>query len=130
MSALQAGASMPGADAKEWAWGELTANRDRSNYELNAIAQGFWFAQDLDVVRPYVARYFEEVPAMTAWLGEDALARVASLAYPSRVVEDETARLSQDRVARGGLSPAVRRAVVDAQSQLHEALRSLARHGG
>jgi aminopeptidase N len=129
MSALQAGASMPGPEAKEWAWGELTTNRERSNYELNALAQGFWFAQDPAVVRPYVARYFEEVPAMREWLGEDALARVATLAYPARLVEEETARLSEARVARGGLSPAVRRAVVDAQSQLHEALRSRAVFG-
>ena len=73
---------MPSADAKAWAWGELTANRSRSNYELNALAQGFWLTDDLDVVRPYAERYFTEVPAMTAWVGEDAIARVATLAYP------------------------------------------------
>jgi aminopeptidase N len=62
-------------------------------------------------------------------VGEDALATVARLAYPARVVEDETARLGEDRMDRGGLTAAVRRAVVDAQSQLGEALRSRALFG-
>jgi aminopeptidase N len=129
LNALVAGAAMPSAAAKAWAWGELTANRARSNYELNALAQGFWLTDDLDVVRPYAERYFTEVPAMTAWVGEDAIARVATLAYPARVVEDATAELSAAAVAGNGLSVAVRRSVVDAESELREALRSRAIFG-
>ena len=120
---------MPSADAKAWAWDELTANRARSNYELNALAQGFWLADDLDAVRPYAERYFTEVPAMAAWVGEDAIARVATLAYPARVVEDATVELSAAAVAGNGLSVAVRRSVVDAESELREALRSRATYG-
>jgi aminopeptidase N len=129
LNALVARASMPTADAKEWAWSELTANRSRSNYELNALAQGFWLTDDLDVVRPYAQRYFTEVPAMTAWVGEDAIARVATLAYPARVVEEATLELSAAALAGGRLSVAVRRSVVDAQSELREALRSRATFG-
>ncbi|WP_270887370.1 aminopeptidase N [Pedococcus sp. 5OH_020] len=129
LSALTARASMPSTEAKEWAWTELTANRNRSNYELNALAQGFWLARDLSVVRPYVPRYFSDVPAMTAWVGDDALARVATLAYPARVTEEATLLLSQRCLLREDLSPAVRRAVVDCQSELTEALRSRAAFG-
>jgi aminopeptidase N len=124
-----AGASMPSADAKAWAWGELTTNRARSNYELNALAQGFWASGEPDVLRPYAARYFADVPAMSAWVGDDALARVATLAYPSRVVEEDTAALSRAALQRGDLTAAVRRSIVDAQSQLEEALRSRATFG-
>ena len=129
LNALFASASMPSADVKAWAWDELTANRSRSNYELNALAQGFWLADDLDVVRPYAERYFTDVPAMTAWVGEDAIARVATLAYPARIVEEATAELSAAAVAAGALSVAVRRSVVDAESELREALRSRATFG-
>ena len=129
LNALFASASMPWADAKAWAWEELTTNRSRSNYELNALAQGFWLADDLDLVRPYAERYFTEVPAMTAWVGEDAIARVATLAYPARIVEEATAELSAAAVAGGGLSVGVRRSVVDAESELREALRSRATFG-
>ncbi|NYG06404.1 aminopeptidase N [Phycicoccus badiiscoriae] len=129
LHALSATAALPDREAKAWAWAELTTNRTRSNYELNALAQGFWLAADLDVVRPYVERYFAEVPAMTAWVGEDALARVATLAYPARIVEATTAELSAAAVASGRLSVAVRRSVVDAESELREALRSRATFG-
>jgi aminopeptidase N len=129
LSALTAVASMPSAGAKEWAWRELTTNRDRSNYELNSLAQGFWEGTDLEAVRPYAERYFADVPAMAQWVGEDALSRVATLAYPSRVVEEEVAALSARVRESGRLTAAVRRSVVDAESQLREALRSRATFG-
>jgi aminopeptidase N len=129
LSALMAGASMPGADAKEWAWAELTTNRSRSNYELNALAQGFWVSGGPEVLRPYAARYFADVPAMSGWVGDDALARVATLAYPARVVEEDTAALSRAALQREDLTAAVRRSVVDGQSELEEALRSRAAFG-
>ncbi|WP_457253969.1 aminopeptidase N [Pedococcus sp. P5_B7] len=129
LNALMARAAMPGADAKAWAWTELTANRSRSNYELNALAQGFWLAEDLDVVRPYAERYFADVPAMSQWVGEDAIARVATMAYPGRVVEAATVERSEAALGGGGLTAGVRRSMVDAESQLREALRSRATFG-
>jgi aminopeptidase N len=128
LGALTATASLPTAEAKEWAWRELATNRDRSNYELNALAQGFWHGPT-EVLRPYVERYFADVPALTEWLGEDAVARVATLAYPARVVEARTADHSARALAREDLTPAVRRAIVDADSELREALRSRATFG-
>jgi aminopeptidase N len=128
MGSLTALAALPTAEAKEWAWRELATNRERSNYELNALAQGFWHGPT-EVLRPYVPRYFVDVPALTAWVGEDAVARVATLAYPARVVEQRTADLSAKALARTDLTPGVRRPIVDADSQLHEALRSRATFG-
>ena len=127
LAALTARAARPTPEAKAWAWAELTANRDRSNYELNALATGFWRALDPAVVEPYAARYFTEVPPIGEWLGEDALARVATLSYPSRVLEPSVLERSQALLAAPDLSPAVRRAVVDCASELRESLRSLER---
>ncbi|KQU64641.1 aminopeptidase N [Phycicoccus sp. Root101] len=129
LSALMAGASMPDTEAKAWAWGEITTNRERSNYELNALAQGFWSSGELDVLRPYAARYFSDVPAMSAWVGDDALARVAQLGFPSRVVEEATDDMARAALQRTDLTPAVRRGIVDARSELGEALRSRATFG-
>ncbi len=128
LGALGARAVLPTADDKAWAWHELVANRRRSNYELNALALGFWLAPDLDLVQPYVARYFTEVPAMAEWVGEDALARVAQYAFPLRVVEQATEDLSAYALMRTDLSPAVRRSMVDGDSELREALRSRERY--
>ena len=126
---LQAKASAPDASAKVWAWEQLTGEHGRSNYELNALAAGFWHASDQDVLRPYVARYFSDVPALSGRVGEDALATVAAFAYPSRVVEASTANQSKTALQGDSLTASVRRAIVDADSQLREALASRAIFG-
>jgi aminopeptidase N len=129
LKALQAKASAPEASAKAWAWDQITGERGRSNYELNALASGFWNAPDQDVLRPYVARYFTDVPALSERVGEDALARVAALAFPSNMVESSTAEQSAAALDRPDLTAAVRRAIVDADSELREALASRAAFG-
>jgi len=126
---LQAKASAPDVSAKVWAWEQITGEHGRSNYELNALAAGFWHASEQDVLRPYVARYFSDVPALSVRVGEDALARVAALAYPGSLVESSTADQSAAALRRGDLSASVRRAMVDADSQLREALASRAAFG-
>jgi len=129
LSWLQAKASAPDAAAKVWAWEQLTGEHGRSNYELNALAAGFWHASDQDVLRPYVARYFSDVPALAGRVGQDALARVAALAYPASLVEASTAEQSAAALERSDLAASVRRAIVDADSQLREALASRAAFG-
>ncbi len=128
LAALTARAQIPEADAKAWAWQEITTNRDRTNYELNALSSGFWRA-DPQLVRDYVPRYFADVPPMRAWVGQDALARVAALAYPGAVVERATALASREALERGDLTAAVRRSMVDEDAKLGEALRSRATFG-
>ncbi len=124
LAALAARAARPDAASKAWAWEQLVGRHGRSNHELNALASGFWQARDLDVVRPYVPRYFSEIPALAGRVGEDALARVAQLAFPRTVVEAATDEAATAALARADLSPAVRRSMVDTQSVLAEALAS------
>ena len=124
LKTLQAKASAPDTSAKIWAWEQITGERGRSNYELNALATGFWHARDQDVLRPYVARYFTDVPALSGRVGEDALSRVAALAYPSNMVETFTVDQSAAALQRTDLTASVRRAIVDADSELREALAS------
>ncbi|WP_370894465.1 aminopeptidase N [Janibacter sp. GXQ6167] len=129
LGALTATAALPSAEDKAAAWTDLTTNSARSNYELVAIASGFWGPEDRSLVKPYIERYFTDVPAMASWLGEDALSRVASVAYPSRFATEDTLALSEACLA-GDLDHGVRRAIVDAQSALTEALRSRQRYSG
>ena len=128
LNALMCRASLPDAEAKAWAWTELTEQKGRSNYEMVHLARGFWTAPDDDLVVDYVPRYFTDVPAMSDWVGEDALSRVVLVAFP-RVFTDETARLSAATIARDDLTPAVHRSLVDADAELREALASRATFG-
>jgi aminopeptidase N len=128
LNALMCRASLPEADAKAWAWEQLTTRQGRSNYEMVHLARGFWVAPDDALVEDYVPRYFTDVPAMSDWVGEDALSRVVLVAFP-RVFTDETARLSAETIARDDLTPAVHRSLVDADAELREALASRATFG-
>ncbi len=98
LNALMCRASLPDREAKAWAWEQLTGRQGRSNYEMVHLARGFWAAPDDALVADYVPRYFTDVPAMSAWVGEDALSRVVLVAFP-RVFTDETARLSAEAIA-------------------------------
>ena len=124
LGALTARAAIPTPEAKAAAWADLTANRERSNHELVAIAAGFWGPEDRSLVTPYVERFFTDVPPMAEWLGEAALARVIAMAYPARFVSNGTLARSRACLAREDLQPGVRRAISDAQSELEEALAS------
>ncbi|NUR82237.1 MAG: aminopeptidase N, partial [Dermatophilaceae bacterium] len=128
LNALMCRASLPEADAKTWAWQQLTGREGRSNYEMIHLARGFWTAPGDDLVDDYVPRFFTDVPAMSGWVGEDALSRVVLVAFP-KVFTDETARLSADALSRDDLTPAVRRSLVDADAELREALASRATFG-
>ena len=124
LGALTATAAIPTPESKAAAWADLTTNPDRSNYELVAIAAGFWGPEDRSLVTDYIPRYFEDIPAMAGRIGDSALGRVATMAYPGRFATPETLALSQECLARPDLDPAVRRAIVDEQSKLEEVLRS------
>ena len=124
LAALGTRAAMPDEVSKRWAWSELTSNASLSNYEALAVAGGFWVTPDLDLVRPYVSRYPDAMVTLSARMGDDALARVATAAYPSSLVEPATAEISAEALARTDLTPGLRRAIVDADHVLHEGLRS------
>ncbi len=135
LAALTARAALPDPAAKAWAWAELTgdggqasAETGRSNYERLALARGFWLGEDVELLRPYVARYLEDLPALTGVVGPDALARLAGVAFPFSVAEQATEELVAGRLA-GDLDPLVRRAVEDALSELRQGLRSQRRYG-
>lgn len=118
---------LPRPEEKTWAWRALTTDPDRSNHELNALAGGFWSAEP-DLVRAWVPAAFTDLPALGDRVGQDALARVVRLGYPSTVVEPATLARSREALERDDLTPGVRRSLVDAQSELVEALRSRERH--
>jgi aminopeptidase N len=125
LNALFCSASRPDPAAKAWAWDQLTGRNGRSNYEMNHLARGFWAAPTDELVEPWVERYFTDLPAMSGWVGEDALSRIVALAFP-QVFTAETARLSAAALARTDLTPAVRRSLVDGDSDLREVLASRA----
>ena len=115
-------ASLPDAEAKAWAWQRFTGEVVVPNYELEAIGRGFWRLGQHDVTEPYVARYFDELPATaqvrTGWmLGDAALAF-----YPRSAIADDTVEQARALLARADLDPVLRRSVIDETDDLERRL--------
>ena len=130
LAALGVRAVRPTAAAKEWAWSTLRDDTDLSNYAALAVAGGFWVAPDPELVRPYVDQVGDLVVALSARMGDDAVSRVVTAIHPTRLVDDATAAASAALLERHDLTPGVRRALVDADHELREALASRRRYDG
>ena len=129
LAALGVRAVRPTVEAKEWAWAQLRDNEHLSNHGALSVAGGFWAAPDLDLVRPWVDRVGDLVVGMSRRMADDALSRVVTAIHPTRVVEEATATASAAVLARDDLTAGARRAFVDADHELHEALASRRRFG-
>ncbi|MFE7297690.1 aminopeptidase N [Streptomyces sp. NPDC057579] len=119
-------AALPDPAAKQAAWDALfttDTQSELSNYLFTATAGGFWAPEQLDLLRPYAARYFAEVPALAARRGP-ALAQAAGrYAFPAVLVEEDTLRRGEDCLTEGDPTPALRRALADQLDDLRRALR-------
>ena len=115
-------AAVPEAGAKAAAWAAIVGDASLSNRLTELTATGFWQPEQLDLLAPYVPRYFAEMPAMmrvrTGMSGE----KTAAAAYPQVVVEPETRRLAAELLARADLDPILRRVVLDADDDVRRAL--------
>ena len=132
LHALAARASIPTAEAKEWAWEELVSATDRSTHERLQLALGFWRGAGDEiraVLRPYVGRYVAQVPPLEGPLGDAAFGKIAAAAFPAVIVEPATADLVAARLADPALGVASRRALGDGLADLRYALASRARFG-
>jgi aminopeptidase N len=122
-------AALPTAEAKAAAWRAITGDAQLSNYEVYALAEGFWQPEQGEVTAPYVDRYFAEI-AQTAELRHGwVVAQVAGLAYPRTAVSHTTLGRSDALLARSDLDSGIRRSVVDAADDLRRALASRERFG-
>jgi aminopeptidase N len=129
LAALGVRAVRPTAEAKEWAWATLRDDATLSNHAALAVADGFWAARDLDLVRPWVDRVGDLLVRLSRRMSDDALSRVVAALHPTRVVEEATAAATAAVLSRGDLTAGVRRAFADEDHVLHEALASRRRFG-
>ncbi len=129
LHATRARAGLPTAGAKAAAWRMLVEPSDVPAYELYATAAGFFDARRPDLTDPYVARFFDEMPATARHRHGWALAHVVLAAFPSAVASPDVLTLADVAIARPGLDPAVRRSFVDGADPLRRAIASLNRYG-
>ncbi len=115
-------AAVPDAELKARAWQAIVGDATLSNRLTELTASGFWQPEQVELLRPYVSRYFAEMPAMMGVRSGMSAERTAAAAYPDVVVEPETRRLAAELLARPDLDPLLRRVVADADDDLGRAL--------
>ena len=121
-SAARCRAALPGVVAKDAAWAEMLGP-DPSRYLLVGMADGFWQADQAEMLAGYVPRYVTALRDLVA-RGDGATARVlVQHGFPLPVVTPETLRASEDCLAGAGLPASLRRPLSDHIDDLRRALR-------
>jgi aminopeptidase N len=120
--AARARALRPDPDAKAAAWARLIEDETLSNRQLFVTAAGFWRADQTELTRSYVERYATDMPAMATRRVPQVADRIAHLAYPAYAVDPATLTVMSAMASSEDLTPALRRAVVDANDEMARSL--------
>ncbi len=114
----RARASVPSAEAKEWAWRRLTGEVEAANYELEAAGVGMWRTGQEKLTAPYADKFLDLLPTVqevhTGWV----LGTAVTSFFPLTHLDEDWARRAHDLVDRGVLDATVRRNVVDQLDEL------------
>jgi aminopeptidase N len=94
----------------------------QSSYQLAATAQGFWQADQADLLAGYVPRYFPALAGLAAHGGPAPARVVARHGFPHHAVAAATLQAGEDGLAGAGLTSSLRRLLAD---QLEDLRRSL-----
>jgi aminopeptidase N len=118
-------ASLPSAEAKEWAWSCFTGETDLPNYELEAVGLGFWRGGQEELTEPYVERYFADLPDTVRKRSGWVLADAAEHFFPRTSTSRETLARCEALIADGDLDLSIRRRLVDEADTLERKLAVL-----
>ena len=123
-SAALARAARPTAEAKEEAWASVVDRVDQPNAMQDAMIQGFAKVHDIELLRPYVDRYFAAIE--TAWQTRtnETAQQIAIGLYPTLLADaDLLARTDAWLAERPEAPAALRRLVVENRDAVARALR-------
>ena len=118
-------AARPDPIAKAAVWDELLGDGPLSNARARSLSAGFWQPDQDELLRPYVARYADQVPGLWERRTPQLAMTLTRLLFPATLVEPAVLELTATLVADG--RPAgLRRVVLEARDDLTRALA--ARH--
>ncbi|PRZ43132.1 membrane alanyl aminopeptidase [Antricoccus suffuscus] len=115
-------ASLPDAEAKDWAWRRFTGEDDVPNYELEAAGTAMWRTGQESLTEPYVERYFAELPGTVAVRSGWVLADAAGWFFPITSLSPGTLDQCRALIQTEGLEGSLRRTVVDMTDELERRL--------
>jgi aminopeptidase N len=117
LGAARALAARPDPSAKAQAWARIVEDATVSNREVQALAQGLWDPERVDLVAPYVDRYLAESPRLAVARGSAFAELIGKHGFPTVPFTD--AQVSALRTAlEGDLPTILRRGWEDALDDL------------
>jgi aminopeptidase N len=124
-SAARCRAALPGLDAKQAAWAQMFdtgPDGEPSSYQLAATADGFWQADQADLVAGYVPGFFAALADVAARRGP-AVARVLiQHGFPYHAVMPATLQAGEQCLAAAAFPASLRRLLADQLDDLRRAL--------
>ena len=124
--AVRCRAALPGPDAKQAAWAQMFGPHpagEPSSYLLAATAEGFWQADQADLVAAYVPRYFPALAELAVSRASAAARVLVRHGFPHQAVTAATLRAGEESLVRAGLPASLRRLLADQLDDLHRALQ-------
>ncbi|MEJ7628482.1 MAG: aminopeptidase N [Nocardioidaceae bacterium] len=118
VAALRCGAALPTADGKQSAWETITTDRDISNHDLYALCASFFRASQQHLTRPYVPRFFSDLPATAQWRSGWVVQTSCHLTFPRFAATDDILELADDVLNGSVLDSFARRAISDQTDDL------------
>jgi aminopeptidase N len=122
-AALSRPAAIPGETAKRAAWTAMFDDRSgaESGYQLAAIAQGFWQADQAELLAGYVPRYFPALAEVAVRRGPEVARVLCQHGFPHHAADAAALRAAQECLDGGGLTGSLGRLLAD---QLEDLRRS------
>jgi aminopeptidase N len=131
LSAARCRAAVPEEAAKQAAWAAMFEAGvpwwPQSGYQLAATAQGFWQADQAELLAGYVPRYFPALTEAAGRRGPDAARVLAQHGFPHHAVDAATLLAGQQCLEGGDLIRSLRRLLAD---QLEDLSRSVSVRSG
>ena len=123
--AAAAATARPQAGVKERAWDSVLTDDTLPNITTRAIVSGFAPAGQDELLAPYVARYFAEIPAVWERRSSEVAQTVVVGLYPHWAITDEAVAVA-DKFLADAHPPALRRLVVEGKAGIERSLRARA----
>jgi len=124
--AATARAARPTAAAKAQAWAAVVESDALSNHLQVATMAGFAQPEQADLLAPYAQRYLDAVPGLWAARTMDVAQTISEMLYPAWDVTPEAVERTDASLARGDVTPALRRVLVEGRDSTARALRARA----
>jgi aminopeptidase N len=115
-------ASLPDAEAKDYAWSLFTGATPASNYELEAAGEGMWQGGQEHLTAGYVDRYFTDLPGTSTIRSGWSLADSAASFFPVTSLTQDTLDRAQAMADDASLDAPLRRRLSDTADQLRRRL--------